>query len=61
MSVTDAAEITETDQRGVACDGDKGPLGHPRVYLRIVDHEIECPYCSRIFRLSADAGDDHGH
>lgn len=61
MSATDTAEIIETDQRVVACDGGKGPLGHPLVYLRIADQQVECPYCSRIFRLSPDAGEDHGH
>jgi uncharacterized Zn-finger protein len=51
------------DSRVVACDGSEGALGHPRVWLRIVDRQIFCPYCSRLFVLrdGAGAGDDHGH
>ena len=47
--------------RIVACDGGDGPLGHPRVWLRIEHEQTFCPYCSRIFRLAPGAGDDHGH
>ncbi len=47
--------------RVLACDGSGGPLGHPRVWLRIVDTQTFCPYCSRIFVLRPGAGDDHGH
>jgi uncharacterized Zn-finger protein len=40
----------------VACDGGGGALGHPKVYLNMEGKgEIECPYCSRHFVLSADA------
>ena len=45
----------------VACDGGEGALGHPRVWLRIADHEITCPYCSITYVLADGAGDDHGH
>ncbi len=47
----DAFEKRSTVDRKVACDGGKGPLGHPRVYLRIEQGEdrIVCPYCSRCF------------
>ncbi len=41
----------------VACDGGAGASSHPRVFLRI-DHEtgqVVCPYCSRLYVLSADA------
>ena len=54
-------ETVQVDSRVVACDGDGGPLGHPRVWLRIVDHQTFCPYCSRVFVLREGAGDDHGH
>lgn len=33
----------------VACDGGEGPLGHPRVFLHLLDDEVVCPYCSRRF------------
>ncbi len=55
---------TETilvDERVAACDGGGGALGHPRVYLRIVEREILCPYCSRLFVLKDGAGLDRGH
>ncbi|MGI4939710.1 MAG: zinc-finger domain-containing protein [Janthinobacterium lividum] len=54
---------TETilvDSRVLACDGGVGPLGHPRVWLRIVGEQTYCPYCSRIYRLSPGAG-KHEH
>ncbi|MFZ5610327.1 MAG: zinc-finger domain-containing protein [Pseudomonadota bacterium] len=43
-------KIVET--RIVACDGDEGPLGHPRVYLNMgKDGRVECPYCDRLYIL----------
>jgi len=54
-------EIIHVDERTVSCDGGGGALGHPRVYLRIVDRETVCPYCSRLYVLNDGAGDDHGH
>ncbi len=56
--------LTETvtvEDRVVACDGGVGPLGHPRVWLRIVGEQTYCPYCSRIYRLRPGAGGGHGH
>ncbi len=62
MSVqTEAANATEifhVKSRAVSCDGGVGPLGHPRVYLRILDKQIACPYCSRLFILEDGATDD---
>lgn len=64
MSVqTDAINATEffhVHTRSVSCDGGDGPLGHPRVYLRILDKQIACPYCSRIYVLDGE-GTDSGH
>jgi uncharacterized Zn-finger protein len=54
-------ETIMADSRVVACDGGDGPLGHPRVWLRIVAKQIFCPYCSRLYVLQDGAGDDHGH
>ena len=46
----------------VACEGEGGPLGHPRVYLRIgPKRQIACPYCSRRFVLAEGAAADAGH
>lgn len=57
---TGNVETFEVTSRVVACDGGGGPLGHPRVYLRIPDRDTFCPYCSRHFMLREGAGDD-GH
>jgi uncharacterized Zn-finger protein len=56
-----SADTVVVENRVVACDGDPGPLGHPRVWLRIADRHTDCPYCSRRFVLRDGAGDDHGH
>jgi uncharacterized Zn-finger protein len=55
-----ANETMHVNSRKVVCDGGEGPLGHPRVYLRILGSEIECPYCSRRFILESGAT-DAGH
>jgi uncharacterized Zn-finger protein len=52
-------ERFEVDSRVVACDGGDGPLGHPRVWLRIVERQTFCPYCSRVFILKSGAEHDH--
>ncbi len=47
-------ETIETNKKEVACDGGKGSLGHPRVYLTFPasgEREITCPYCSRKYIL----------
>jgi uncharacterized Zn-finger protein len=54
-------ETIHVDTPVVACDGGDGALGHPRVWLRIVAHDIVCPYCSRCYVLSDGASADPGH
>ena len=54
-------EIIHVDDTVVACDGGGGALGHPRVFLRIVDREAMCPYCSRLYLLNEGAGHDSAH
>jgi uncharacterized Zn-finger protein len=54
-------EIIAADSPVVACDGGGGPLGHPRVFLRIVGREAMCPYCSRLYVLNGGAGHEHAH
>jgi uncharacterized Zn-finger protein len=49
------------ESRVVACDGGGGPLGHPTVYLRIVNDQVTCPYCSRTYELREGAGGDDHH
>jgi uncharacterized Zn-finger protein len=56
------AEIVEVATSTVACDGDGGPLGHPRVYLNLgADGRVDCPYCDRQFVLKPGAGGAAGH
>ena len=51
-------DVVYVDSPSVACDGDGGALGHPRVFLAIdpATGEVECPYCSRrfIYRLEGE-------
>ncbi len=58
--VTPEEKIT-VHSRTVACDNGGDALGHPLVYLRIVEKQVTCPYCSRTYVLADGAGDDHGH
>jgi uncharacterized Zn-finger protein len=53
-------EIIHVKTRAVSCDGGEGVYGHPKVYLRIADTQIVCPYCSRLFVL-APGTPDTGH
>jgi uncharacterized Zn-finger protein len=59
--MADATELETilVDERTVACDG--GTLGHPRVYLKIEDRDVTCPYCSRHFVLREGAGGGAQH
>jgi uncharacterized Zn-finger protein len=50
-------KITHVKTHAVSCDGGDGPFGHPKVYLKIVNTEITCPYCSRLFVLEPGATD----
>lgn len=54
-------EIVYVTTTTVACDGDEGPLGHPRVYLKIGDEGfIDCPYCDRRYVLEGGPADTRG-
>ena len=54
MSV-DAPEIKYVTTTRVACDGDEGALGHPRIYLNMGSEGfVECPYCDRRFELKEE-------
>jgi len=46
-------------ERGrVACDGDCGALGHPRVYLQMDARGfVDCPYCDRRHVLAGGPAD----
>lgn len=54
-------ETIVVDQRKIACDGGLGPLGHPRVWLKIGGHQTVCPYCSRLFVLQPGVQADSEH
>lgn len=56
-----ATEIIRVNEHTVACDGGDGALGHPRVFLRIIERQVMCPYCSRLYILNEGAGHDSGH
>jgi len=60
-ATTTPTETIHVDDRVAACDGGDGPLGHPRVFLRIEDRQVVCPYCSRLFVLNEGAGHASGH
>jgi len=49
-------EIVETEKTEVACDGGKGALGHPKVFLSLgKDGVVDCPYCGLRFVLKTKA------
>ena len=54
-------ETIIVQKRKISCDGGLGPLGHPKVWLKIGDHQTFCPYCSRLFVLDPNAPADHAH
>jgi uncharacterized Zn-finger protein len=57
MTAPPPPETLTVSSRRVACDGDEGPLGHPRVWLQIDERGfVDCPYCDRRFLLAEGAG-----
>ena len=56
-------ETLEVEEATVACDGGKGALGHPRVFLQLVavpddadaPMQVDCPYCGPRFVLKEGA------
>ncbi len=58
----EAIETLTVTSRVVSCDGGAGALGHPRVWLRIVEQQTYCPWCSRVYVLAPGTGDgDDSH
>lgn len=54
----EAQETKIVETKKVACDGDQGALGHPRIYLNMGDEgKIDCPYCDRRFILKDGPAD----
>lgn len=61
-----AREVVELDGKDLPayCPNARMPLwsSHPRVYLDVVHGgEVQCPYCSTVYRLKAGAAVSHGH
>lgn len=57
-------ETIEVEETTVACDGGKAALGHPRVFLHLVETAegitaVDCPYCGRRFVMKAGAEPAH--
>lgn len=45
-------EEIKVKEKKISCDGGKGSLGHPKVYLDVSKEGfVVCPYCSRKFIL----------
>ena len=62
MDASTAIETIEVDTKKVACGGDGGALGHPKVYLEMGNKtEITCPYCSRHYVLKEGVEISGGH
>ncbi len=58
----DPPEVVEVDSEIVACEGEGGALGHPRVFLNMEGKgQIDCPYCDRRFVLRVGAKASGGH
>ncbi len=58
----DPPEVVEVDSEIVACEGEGGALGHPRVFLNMEGKgQIDCPYCDRRFVLRVGAKAAGGH
>lgn len=48
-------EIIEVDSPNAGCDGGGGALGHPLIYIPLIDGAGECGYCDRKFVLKPGA------
>jgi uncharacterized Zn-finger protein len=60
--VTEPFEVITVDTDRVACDGGGGALGHPKVYLNLgPEGQVECPYCSRVYKLRKGAHPAHAN
>ena len=45
-------ETLHVNSKKVSCDGGKGSLGHPKVFLNMGENDfVVCPYCSKFFTI----------
>jgi len=50
-------ETLHVTSKKVSCDGGKGVLGHPLVYLNMGKNDsVTCPYCSKSFTIAQKNG-----
>ncbi len=55
--IVEPKETIVVDTKTVACNGDAGASGHPRVFLHMgKTGHVDCPYCGRCYLLDADDG-----
>lgn len=60
-SMIEPPETLRVETARVACDGDGGALGHPRVWLQIDEKGyVDCGYCDRRFILAGGPADPLG-
>ena len=58
MDTIPPPETLLVDSTRIACDGDEGPLGHPRVWLQMgAEGWADCGYCDRRFILRGGPAD----
>ena len=59
--VPEPTETIEVEEISVSCDGGGGVLGHPKVFLKLEDREVGCPYCDKKFvlKVGLDPSGDH--
>lgn len=58
MDALPAPETIYVDSTRIACDGDGGALGHPRVWLQMgAEAWADCGYCDRRFVLAGGPAD----
>ncbi|CAK0756518.1 NADH dehydrogenase (ubiquinone) Fe-S protein 6 [Azospirillaceae bacterium] len=51
-----SVELITVETSKVSCDGGGGPLGHPKIYLKMSqDGRGVCPYCGSHYGLKAGA------
>ena len=58
--IPEPPETVKVNATRVSCDGGKGALGHPRVFLAMdPSGEVTCPYCDRLFLLDGKPSAEH--
>lgn len=61
METIPPPETILVDSTRIACDGDEGPLGHPRIWLQMgAEGWADCGYCDRRFILKGGSADKGG-